>query len=82
MSGIDAKKTLDKEEFIKTVLQAAQTEIKGKNKPTKPTIIGTAKEMNIHRDTLYSWLKEFNVNFKEIINGMSTQNNKKNTCKT
>ncbi len=26
-------------------------------KPTKPTAFGTAKIMNIHRDTLYVWLK-------------------------
>jgi len=67
MSGTDVKKPLNKEAFIKTVTQAAQMEIGAKNKPTKPTIIGTAKEMDIHRDTLYSWLKEFNVNFKVCI---------------
>jgi len=74
MSGIDVKKPSTKEELIKIVLQAAQKETGAKNKPTKPTIIGTAKEIDIHRDTLYSWLKEFNVDFKEIINCMPTQN--------
>ena len=43
-----------------------------KNKPSKPTVVGTAKEMAIHRDTLYSWLKEFNVDFKEIVDRMPT----------
>ena len=76
MSGIDVKKPSTKEEFIKTVLQAAQRETGAKNKPTKPTIVGTAKEMDIHRDTLYSWLKEFNVDFKEIVDFMPAQNNK------
>ena len=28
--------------------------------------------MDIHRDTLYSWLKEFNVDFKEIVDRMPT----------
>ena len=28
--------------------------------------------MDIHRDTLYTWLKEFNVDFKEIVDGMPT----------
>jgi bifunctional enzyme Fae/Hps len=37
-----------------------------RGKPTKPTISGTAKLLNIHRDTLYSWIREFNVNFDEI----------------
>ncbi len=74
MSGIDVKKPTTKEEFIKIVLQAAQRETGAKNKPTKPTIIGTAKEMDIHRDTLYSWLKEFNVDFKEIVDCMPAQN--------
>lgn len=28
--------------------------------------------MEIHRDTIYSWLKEFNVDFKEIVDRMPT----------
>jgi bifunctional enzyme Fae/Hps len=72
MSGADVKKPETKEEFIKTLLEAAKKEIGAKNKPTKPTIIGTAKEMEIHRDTLYSWLKDFNVDFKEIVDRMPT----------
>jgi bifunctional enzyme Fae/Hps len=77
MSGVDIKKPATKEEFIKTVLEAAKKEVEAKNKPTKPTIVGTAKEMDIHRDTLYSWLKEFNVDFKEIVDCMPTQSNNK-----
>jgi bifunctional enzyme Fae/Hps len=67
MSGIDVKKPETKEEFLKILNEAAKKEMNSKSKPTKPTIIGTAKEMDIHRDTLYSWLKEFNVDFKEIV---------------
>ena len=72
MSGADVKKPETREEFIKMLTEAAKKEVGSKGKPTKPTIIGTAKEMDIHRDTLYSWLKEFNVDFKEIVDRMPT----------
>ncbi len=72
MSGADVKKPETKEEFIKMLIEAAKKEMGSKGKPTKPTIIGTAKEMDIHRDTLYTWLKEFNVDFKEVIERMPT----------
>ncbi len=74
MSGADVKKPETREEFIKMLTEAAKKEADAKGKPTKPTVIGTAKEMEIHRDTLYSWLKEFNVDFKEIIDFMPTVN--------
>lgn len=51
---------------------AAKKEVGSKGKASKPTVVGTAKEMDIHRDTLYSWLKEFNVDFKEIVDRMPT----------
>jgi bifunctional enzyme Fae/Hps len=66
MSGADVKKPETREEFIKLLTEAAKKEVGLKNKPLKPTVIGTAKELDIHRDTLYSWLKEFNVDFKEV----------------
>ena len=72
MSGADVKKPETREEFIKILTEAAKKEVGIKNKPTKPTIVGTAKEMEIHRDTLYTWLKEFNVDFKEIVDRMPT----------
>ncbi len=74
MSGSEVKKPETREEFIKILSEAAKKEIGSKGKPTKPTVIGTAKELEIHRDTLYSWLKEFNVDFKEIIEYMPTSN--------
>jgi bifunctional enzyme Fae/Hps len=67
MSGADVKKPETREEFVVMLTEAAKKEVDSKNKPTKPTVIGTAKEMEIHRDTLYTWLKEFNVDFKEIV---------------
>lgn len=72
MSGTDVKKPENREEFIKILTEAAKKEVGSKGKPTKPTIIGTAKEMEIHRDTLYTWLKDFNVDFKEIIDYVPT----------
>jgi bifunctional enzyme Fae/Hps len=72
MSGTDIKKPETREEFIKILTEAAKKEVGTKNKPAKPTIVGTAKELEIHRDTLYSWLKEFNVDFKEIVDSTPT----------
>ncbi len=72
MSGTEFRKPETRDEFVKVLTEAAKKEVGSKNKPTKPTIVGTAKEMNIHRDTLYSWLKEFNVDFKEIVDRIPT----------
>ena len=72
MSGADVKKPETREELVKILTEAAIKEVGAKNKPTKPTVVGTAKEMDIHRDTVYSWLKEFNVDFKEIVDRMPT----------
>jgi hypothetical protein len=72
MSGSEVKKPETKEEFIKMLTEAAKKETGIRNKPPKPTVIGTAKEMEIHRDTLYTWLKEFNVDFKDIADRVPT----------
>lgn len=72
MSDIDVKKPETKEELIKLLTEAAKKEVGSRNKPTKPTIIGTARELYIHRDTVYTWLKEFNVDFKEIVDLVPT----------
>lgn len=76
MSEQDIKKPENKEEFTKVLMTIAKKESEArsflKGRPTKPTISGTAKLMNIHRDTLYTWLKEFNVDFKGIADVVST----------
>src|SRR3989304_1527201 len=76
MSGTDAKKPETREELVKMVAEAAKKsstpKATRKRAPTKPTVSGTAKSLNIHRDTLYTWLKEFNVDFKEILDHMPT----------
>ncbi len=69
MSGIDAKKPETREELVKMLIEAAKKESSSK---VKPTIVATAKMLNIHRDTLYTWMKEFNVDFKEILDKIPT----------
>jgi bifunctional enzyme Fae/Hps len=75
MSGTDTKKPETREELIRLLTEAAKKEVEAKSsrksKPTKPTISGTAKALDVHRDTLYTWLKEFNVDFKEVLGNMS-----------
>ena len=67
MSDHDVKKPASKEELVAVLIEAAKksTEMQGQTRG-KPTVSGTAEALNIHRDTLYTWLKEFNVDFKEI----------------
>src|SRR4030066_636300 len=76
MSGTDIKKPETREELVRFVAEAAAKELKNKAlrklKAPKPTVSGTAKALNIHRDTLYTWLKEFNVDFKEILDRIPT----------
>jgi bifunctional enzyme Fae/Hps len=76
MSGSETKKPESRDELIKIVAEAIKKEASAiafrKRIPAKPTISGTAKKLKIHRDTLYTWLKEFNVDFKEVLNSMAT----------
>jgi bifunctional enzyme Fae/Hps len=76
MSGTDTKKPETRAELVKIVMEAAQKNLKYrgmlKRRTLKPTIMGTAKALNIHRDTLYTWLKEFNVDFRDILNNIPT----------
>jgi bifunctional enzyme Fae/Hps len=69
-------KPATKEELVKILTEAAKKEIEARGvsrrKSTKPTVSGTAKFLKIHRDTLYTWLKEFNVDFDEISEGIPT----------
>ena len=78
MSEHNVKKPETKEEFIDILTEAAKKAVGDRGapkvKPTKPTVLGTAEALNIHRDTLYAWLKEFNVDFKEISDSLPTDN--------
>jgi len=70
VSEFSGKKPTSKEEFIRILQVAMAKEIEKKKAVggvrKKPTIAGTAKIMKVHRDTLYEWLKEYNVKFDEI----------------
>jgi bifunctional enzyme Fae/Hps len=76
MSDRDVKKPETKEELINMLTDAAKRSAEGRIvsrvRPTKPTVSGTAEVLNIHRDTLHTWLKEFNVDFKEIADKLPT----------
>lgn len=70
MSDQNIRKPETKEELIKLVTGAARKSVEdratSRAKPAKPTLLGTAEALKIHRDTLYTWLKEFNIDFKDI----------------
>jgi bifunctional enzyme Fae/Hps len=70
LSEYSGKKPEFREEFIKLLRSAKKSEMRnrmskgfeGKN----PTVSGTARMMKIHRDTLYEWMREFDVKFKDV----------------
>jgi bifunctional enzyme Fae/Hps len=70
MSGYDGKKPETKEEFIKLLATAKKEERDFRrsrgSRSTKPTITGTAEVLGIHRDTLYQWMREFDVDFSDV----------------
>ena len=76
MSGRDTRKPETREELLKALTDSArktsESEARSRPRPTRPTISGISKTLNIHRDTLYSWLKEFNVDFKEVLGQIPT----------
>jgi bifunctional enzyme Fae/Hps len=76
MSEHEVKKPETKEEFVSILTEAAEKEVQTRahltKRPTKPTVSGTAALLNIHRDTLYSWLREFNVDFRELADTIPT----------
>jgi len=73
VSEFDGKKPRSREEFIRLLRAAKEKEMKmrvdRKRRLTKPTVSGTAKIMKVHRDTLYEWMKEFNVKFEDVAVG-------------
>jgi bifunctional enzyme Fae/Hps len=70
VSGYDGKKPETREEFIKLLATAKKEERKTRrsegSRSTKPTIKGTAEVLGIHRDTLYQWMREFDVDFSDV----------------
>lgn len=70
MSDTITKKPSSKKELIRRLNVAMANQIQtGKR---KPTIAGTARQLNIHRDTLYEWMKEFNVRFNQVYAGVDS----------
>jgi bifunctional enzyme Fae/Hps len=68
LSEHDVKKPTNKEELVAVLIDAAKKSVDMQSQARgRPTVSGTADVLNIHRDTLYTWLKEFNVDFKEIV---------------
>ena len=78
MSEHNMKKPETREDFKRIVIETAKREAEARSllrgRQTKPTVSGTAKMLNIHRDTLYSWLREFNVDFADIADAVSAVN--------
>jgi bifunctional enzyme Fae/Hps len=78
MSGTDIKKPESREELIKILTESVKKttleKAEAQRKTTKPTLSATAKALNIHRDTLYTWLKELNVDFKAAMENIPTNN--------
>jgi bifunctional enzyme Fae/Hps len=76
MSGTDIKKPETREQLMKLLAEAANKtaleKAEAKKRTTKPTLSATAKALNIHRDTLYTWLKELNVDFKAAMEQIPT----------
>ncbi len=87
MSAHEMKKPENKEELVEmlteAVKKAAENRSVTRGKPAKPTVSGTAEALNIHRDTLHTWLKEFNVDFKQLTDNMPTPSeDMEMSCKT
>ena len=76
MSAHEVKKPETKEELVEMLTdatkKAAEDRSISRGRHAKPTVSGTAEALNIHRDTLHTWLREFNVDFKEFADSMPT----------
>jgi bifunctional enzyme Fae/Hps len=63
MSGSTSKKPASRKEFVRQLSGAIVKQIQ---KRKRPTIAGAARVLDIHRDTLYQWMKEFDVKFNQV----------------
>ncbi len=70
VSEFDGKKPETRDEFINLLVKAKKKERETRrtrgSRSLKPTIKGTAEILGIHRDTLYQWMREFDVDFAEV----------------
>jgi bifunctional enzyme Fae/Hps len=73
VSESDTKRPGSREELVTVLTEAAKRTVDARHiSRGKPTVSGTAEALGIHRDTLHTWLKEFNVDFKEIADSVPT----------
>ena len=73
MSVSDVKKPANRQELIDVLTEAAKKATGTREFPRgRPTVSRTAEVLGIHRDTLHTWLKEFNVDFREIADAVPT----------
>jgi bifunctional enzyme Fae/Hps len=73
VSASDIRKPSTKEDFVLMLTEAAKKAVSTRDFPKgKPTVSRTAEILGIHRDTLHTWLKEFDVDFREIANSVPT----------
>jgi bifunctional enzyme Fae/Hps len=74
MSDNVVKKPETRDELVTMLTEAARKSIETQRiSKLKPTVSAIAETLNIHRDTLHTWLKEFNVDFKEVADAIPTQ---------
>jgi len=66
VSEFSGKKPATKESLVRQLTASMRAEMESK-KTKKPTIAGTAKIMRIHRDTLYEWMREFGIEFDNVL---------------
>jgi bifunctional enzyme Fae/Hps len=67
MSGASGKKPASKEDFVRQLADAIAKQ--SRQKKGRPTVAGAAKHLGIHRDTLYQWMREFDVDFDQVQRG-------------
>jgi bifunctional enzyme Fae/Hps len=65
VSDINSRKPTTREELLILLKTGAEEEMLNK-KTRKPTITGTARVLGVHRDTLYTWMRNFDVKFADI----------------
>jgi len=73
MSDHGVKKPQTREELFRLLSSAVEKELELKKEQRAsarasmhPTVSGVAKIMNVHRDTLYEWMKEFGIRFEDV----------------
>jgi len=74
VSESDVRRPQTRDEFVELLKAAVGKVVEERareGRSIKPTVASTAKVMKIHRDTLYRWMKEFDVDFEDVAGGES-----------